>query len=315
MNHVFQPRGFFTVPDGTEVSAFLNATDTMERELPWTALGAMSIAAGRVRAKSESWVHIHPVVTQVTYLLAGELTLRMKETSDERAYDLELQPRQAAVALPGTALQLRNQGSVDADVLYLVSPSYVFEIDGRDVRYDDARLVARTWEELEESGYDLPSMKVSAYDAGALREEAVRRLALRCGHGPRPLSEDRVCSLNAKYDYLAPDGSEIRLLVTGERGGLAHCVLPKGHTSAPVRHRTVEELWYVIEGVGEIWRGRDGETPRVDSLRAGDSVRIPVGVAFQFRASPDGDLKLLLATAPPWPGPQEAVSTPGHFEV
>jgi mannose-6-phosphate isomerase-like protein (cupin superfamily) len=75
----------------------------------------------------------------------------------------------------------------------------------------------------------------------------------------------------------------------------------------------VEELWYVLEGSGEIWRGRAGEPHRVDSVRAGDSIRIPVDTQFQFRANAGTDLKLLLATMPPWPGEQEAVAVSGGF--
>lgn len=131
--------------------------------------------------------------------------------------------------------------------------------------------------------------------------------------GNRPLAREDVRALRAERDYLAPDGSEIRLLVEGTHGGLAHCTLPAGATSSPVRHRTVEELWYVLEGSGEIWRGREGEPERVDALSVGDSVRIPVGTAFQFRASPHRALKLLLATMPPWPGPEEAVPCAGGF--
>jgi mannose-6-phosphate isomerase-like protein (cupin superfamily) len=77
----------------------------------------------------------------------------------------------------------------------------------------------------------------------------------------------------------------------------------------------VEELWYGLGGTGEIWRRRDGEPSRVDDVKAGDSVRIPVGVSFQFRASQHANLELLLATMPPWPGVQEeAVGTSGGID-
>jgi hypothetical protein len=62
------------------------------------------------------------------------------------------------------------------------------------------------------------------------------------------------------------------------------------------------------KGDGEIWRHRAGESARVDVVRAGDSVRIPVDTAFQFQTASTGDLTLLLATMPPWPGGQEAVA-------
>jgi hypothetical protein len=70
MQHVFEPRGYFTVPDGTDVSPFLNATDVNQRDVPWGALGEMSIASGRIKPGVNSWVHIFPAVTQVTYLLS-----------------------------------------------------------------------------------------------------------------------------------------------------------------------------------------------------------------------------------------------------
>jgi hypothetical protein len=55
----------------------------------------------------------------------------------------------------------------------------VFEMENGEVQYDDATLVARTWEELAISSYDLPGPKVSADEARARRAEAIRRLALR----------------------------------------------------------------------------------------------------------------------------------------
>jgi mannose-6-phosphate isomerase-like protein (cupin superfamily) len=85
-----------------------------------------------------------------------------------------------------------------------------------------------------------------------------------------------------EYDYLAPDGSEIRLLLTFARGGLAHCTLSVGGVSSAVRHRTVEEIWYFLEGAGEVWRRR-GKDETVTEVFAGRSVAISTGVEFQFR--------------------------------
>ena len=57
---------------------------------------------------------------------------------------------------------------------------------------------------------------------------------------------------------VAPDGSEVRLLLTEEhratRCSMVEVYLEPGAVSRPVRHRTVEEAWYVIEGEGEVWR-------------------------------------------------------------
>ena len=118
--------------------------------------------------------------------------------------------------------------------------------------------------------------------------------------------------LAAQPDLLAPDGSQIRLLVGGARGSMVHCTLPAGQVSLAVRHRTVEEVWYVLSGRGELWRGRNG-TEAVVALAAGISVDLPLRTHFQFRATGDAPLCLLIVTMPPWPGPEEAVRVADHW--
>ena len=58
--------------------------------------------------------------------------------------------------------------------------------------------------------------------------------------------------LGESYDYLAPDGSEIRLLPNVKGGGMCHCTLPPGKKSLAVKHKTVEEIWYFLSGQGEV---------------------------------------------------------------
>jgi len=79
-------------------------------------------------------------------------------------------------------------------------------------------------------------------------------------------------------------------------------VLRPGGVSRPVRHQTVEELWYFLGGRGEVWVG--GATTRVT---AGSTVIIPTASPFQFRALGDEPLRFLCFTSPPWPGDGEAV--------
>ena len=55
-------------------------------------------------------------------------------------------------------------------------------------------------------------------------------------------------------DAIAPDGSEVYFLVDdAERASLVEVRLAAGLVSRPVRHRTVEESWYVIGGRGKTW--------------------------------------------------------------
>jgi mannose-6-phosphate isomerase-like protein (cupin superfamily) len=118
--------------------------------------------------------------------------------------------------------------------------------------------------------------------------------------------------LSANHDDIAPDGSEIRLLLSYDAGGLAHCRLPAGCASAAVKHRTIVEIWYVVSGHGEVWRG-NGELEEVVEVAAGTALTIPVGTSFQFRAAPEAPLDIILGTFPRWPGADEAVEVPGRW--
>src|SRR5260370_39366491 len=86
-------------------------------------------------------------------------------------------------------------------------------------------------------------------------------------------------------DPLAPDGSEIRLLVANSAGSVCEVRLPPGGVSVPVRHRTVQEIWYFLDGEGEVWRqAPDGSAVTV-LVSAGSALTIPLGCRFQFRAT------------------------------
>jgi len=115
------------------------------------------------------------------------------------------------------------------------------------------------------------------------------------------------------YDVLAPDGSEVRVLLARPGGSTAHFRLPPGHVSRAVRHRTVEEIWYIVRGIGEMWRGA-GNDQSFATLAPSVCLTIPAGVAFQFRASGDAPLEAVGITMPPWPGPDEAEPAEGPWK-
>jgi mannose-6-phosphate isomerase-like protein (cupin superfamily) len=108
-------------------------------------------------------------------------------------------------------------------------------------------------------------------------------------------------------DTIAPDGSLIGLLATGERGSMVHCTLPPEAVTRAVRHRSVEEAWLVLGGTGVLALG-DERLP----LRHGVSVVIPPRTPFQFRAGLRG-LELVIVTMPPWPGADEAEPAAGPW--
>ena len=113
-------------------------------------------------------------------------------------------------------------------------------------------------------------------------------------------------------DCLAPDRSEIRLLAATGRASSVHCTLPPGQTSLAVVHKSVEEIWYFLEGQGEVWR-KQGEHEEVTSVGPGVSLSIPTGTHFQFRNTGSTLLRFLCVTIPPWPGEQEAERVSGHW--
>jgi len=111
---------------------------------------------------------------------------------------------------------------------------------------------------------------------------------------------------------VAPDGSDVRVLLALPRGSMAEFELAAGRVSAAIAHRTVEEIWCVLEGQGEMWR-RQGSREEIVALGPGVCLTIPQGVHFQFRALGDGPLRALGVTMPPWPGPDEAIVVHGPW--
>ena len=119
-------------------------------------------------------------------------------------------------------------------------------------------------------------------------------------------------SLGAAPDGTAPDGTAVRLLLSLRGGSMAHFELRAGAVSHAVTHRTVEEIWYVLSGRGDLWRRQDGRE-RIDALVPGTSVSIPLGTDFQFRAETGAPLRFLAVTMPPWPGMDEALPVVGAW--
>ena len=115
-------------------------------------------------------------------------------------------------------------------------------------------------------------------------------------------------------DTLAPDGSEIRFLPQVAGGSMVHCRLPVGGVTRAVRHRTVEELWLVLAGIGEIWR-KDAADERVDPLAVGKALAITLGTQFQFPNIGEVPLDIVIVTMPPWPGVDEAERIGDHWPV
>jgi mannose-6-phosphate isomerase-like protein (cupin superfamily) len=103
-------------------------------------------------------------------------------------------------------------------------------------------------------------------------------------------------------EVVAPDGSAVRPLCRiTDAGSFAHFQLEPGEVAKAISHATVQEIWYVVAGAGEMSRRQNGHEHTV-TLQPGVCLTIPLGTVFQFRAA-EGDhpLEIVAATMPPWP--------------
>ena len=118
--------------------------------------------------------------------------------------------------------------------------------------------------------------------------------------------------LPAEPTVTAPDGSAVRVLLGLGGATMAHFELGPGEVAVAVRHRTVEELWYFVQGAGQMWR-RLGAHAEVVDVGPGVAISLPVGTEFQFRSTSGEPLAAVGVTLPPWPGDGEAVLIEGAW--
>lgn len=75
-------------------------------------------------------------------------------------------------------------------------------------------------------------------------------------------AHERTGSLGTRYlpaepNVTVPDGSDLRALLSLPSGSAAHFELPLGAVSRAGRHRTIDEIRFILSGRGEMLR-RDG---------------------------------------------------------
>ena len=107
-------------------------------------------------------------------------------------------------------------------------------------------------------------------------------------------------SLAQAEPFTTKDGSTIRELLglptsSARNQSLAEATLPAGGATERHYHRESEEIYYLVEGSGEM--ELDGERRRVGP---GDAILIPPGAWHQIRADESGELRFLCCCAPPY---------------
>jgi mannose-6-phosphate isomerase-like protein (cupin superfamily) len=107
-------------------------------------------------------------------------------------------------------------------------------------------------------------------------------------------------SLSAAEAFVTADGSTIRELFglpTGgtEKQSLAEATLAPGQSTQRHYHRETEEIYFVLDGAGEI--EVDGER---HGVAGGQGVAISPGAWHEIRATGDRPLRFLCCCAPPY---------------
>ena len=128
------------------------------------------------------------------------------------------------------------------------------------------------------------------------------------------MTEFATLPLPAEPDVAAPDGSDVRVLLRLDGGSMAHFSLDPGKASIAVRHKTVEEIWFITGGEGQMWRSQDGRE-EVTDVTPGICLTIPLGTDFQFRSTGIEPLTAVAITMPPWPGEDEVEFVEGRWQA
>jgi mannose-6-phosphate isomerase-like protein (cupin superfamily) len=109
-----------------------------------------------------------------------------------------------------------------------------------------------------------------------------------------------VLQIHSLSSYSAPDGSVIRELASPRQGGitshsLADITLPPGTKVEAHFHKMSDEVYWVIEGAGEVLL-EDLWHP----VEAGSIVTIPVGTIHAVKSAPSTPLKMAVTCCPAW---------------
>ncbi len=107
-----------------------------------------------------------------------------------------------------------------------------------------------------------------------------------------------VHSIDEITPFVTKDGSEIRELLAYRNScirnqSLAEARLPPGGSTLPHYHVETEEIYYILDGTGQMQVGDD-----VRQVGPGDAIAIPPGASHTLVNTGDSVLKLLCCCAP-----------------
>jgi mannose-6-phosphate isomerase-like protein (cupin superfamily) len=91
--------------------------------------------------------------------------------------------------------------------------------------------------------------------------------------------------LPVSRDAVAPDGSDVGVVLELAGGAMAHFELGPAKTSKAVTHRTVEEIWFFVTGTGQMWR-KQGDDVEITHVSPGVCLTIPRETHFHSDTKP-----------------------------
>jgi mannose-6-phosphate isomerase-like protein (cupin superfamily) len=112
--------------------------------------------------------------------------------------------------------------------------------------------------------------------------------------------------------FTTKDGSEIRELLSHRNSciknqSLAEARLPPGKSTTPHYHVRTEEIYYILEGAGQMTIGGESRT-----VGPGDAIAIPPGAIHTITCTSPSPLKFLCCCAPAYEHADTVLS--GHVE-
>lgn len=98
--------------------------------------------------------------------------------------------------------------------------------------------------------------------------------------------------------FITKDGSEIRELLAYRNScirnqSLAEAILPPAAATQPHYHPKTEEIYYILEGTGQMTLAKETR-----DVGPGDAIAIPPGVPHTIRNTGTGPLRFLCCCAP-----------------
>ncbi len=123
-----------------------------------------------------------------------------------------------------------------------------------------------------------------------------------------------VVNLPKHYQTLAPDGSQVRLLVRNTKASMAEFTLTPEAISRAIHQKVVHEFWYFLSGTGQVWVKYKGKA-KIYSVHTGTSLALPNNVYFQFKnTSKKNNLAFVDVVIPPWPKKVVTTYTKGPWK-